>query len=364
MSVDNLLNENDIELYLNTSKEGIRISNINNNNNVQLQSNSIDKYILVLPSEPSGSNSVLAVDNIVDDVINLKWIDCNYIPPDFSTINCEILNANEEVNTTEISLVSVSNEVFTKILQPNNASSPYNVILNFPNDFLDVVQKEEHAIKNVSFLTPPNTINTNLVYTKDLPEFETDSTEMNELIIENTTNQITKIKANENQLSSIDLILPENAPNNSQLLQAQTTTQLVWADVQNINNIASVFIEQVPDFTLTQLSPIKEININYIPTSTFSNMCYMITLFYKTTSGPRMRINLTAVGTTFLSIFNDIPFESSLGGKLELTLNNIITNVSNPQNLKFTIESLGISSSGSQIYTNVSVVIKQIGLLL
>ena len=365
MSVSNLLRKNNIELFLTTSKDGIKIRNINNNSNVQLQSNNSEKYKLVLPNKPLGSNSVLAVDTIVGDVINLKWIECTYVPPDFSTINCEILNANEEVNTTEISLISdgVSNEIFTRILQPDSISGVYNVILNFPNELLDIIEKDGHAIKNVSFLAPPNTINIDLVYTKDLPEFETEISESRLLVIKNNNNDFTRIKAGNQLPNTIDLILPENAPSNSQALQAQTPTQLVWTTIQNISNIASVFIQQVPNFSLTQLLPIKEIDINYTPSSTLSNMCYMITLFYVTTAGPRMRINLQAVGTIFRSIFDNVPFESTLGGETYLTLNNIITNLSNPQNLKFTIESLGIPSSGSQTFTNVSVVIKQIGLL-
>jgi hypothetical protein len=91
MSVSTLLNKNNFKIYVND----ITLKNFN------LSSDGNYKLVFppILPPDIGGNPnlSILAVDNIINDVITLKWLQPSENLP-FDVINCNILNAQLEIN--------------------------------------------------------------------------------------------------------------------------------------------------------------------------------------------------------------------------------------------------------------------------
>ena len=88
MSVSTLFNKNNFKIYVNE----INLKNLN----LSSEGNYKIKFPPIIPNG-TVPLSVLAVDNIVNNVITLKWLEPSESLP-FDTINCRILNAEEEVN--------------------------------------------------------------------------------------------------------------------------------------------------------------------------------------------------------------------------------------------------------------------------
>lgn len=115
MSVSTLLNKNNFKVYVNE----INLKNLN----LSSQGN----YKLILPEEPpiGAPLSVLAVDNIDNDIITLKFLSPSESLP-FDTINCRILNASEEVNSAGI-MTSISLDTRNMIIRSDDALSTNNL---------------------------------------------------------------------------------------------------------------------------------------------------------------------------------------------------------------------------------------------
>lgn len=91
MSVSNLFSKNSYKIYV----DDITLKNLN--------LSSDGNYKIKFPSNvPSGiaSLSILAVDTIEGNLIILKWLEPSQTIP-FDVINCNILNAQEEINCPE-----------------------------------------------------------------------------------------------------------------------------------------------------------------------------------------------------------------------------------------------------------------------
>jgi hypothetical protein len=262
MSTNNLLGENNYKLYVKSTKEGVNIKNISNSEYLTLQSNSINAYTLILPSNLNfGVNSVLKIQSIIGDEIYLEWLPCDVTPPDFLTINCEVLNASQEVNSKQFQLKSETPlaEVNTKLIQPNGSSS-FDVILEFPNDFLQIVGREGYAVK----LTLDG-LEQKLSYVNSLPLFTTTQTKTKEFSLQNNSGQKTIITTSDLQTNNINLILPESPPQNLQYLKALNANQLQWASPSgNLGLIAKVwnYSYTVPYYFTLQPSDSRTFNFD------------------------------------------------------------------------------------------------------
>lgn len=91
MSVSTLLNKNNFKIYVN--ELNLKNLNLSSDGNYKI------KFPPIVPSGIAPL-SVLGVDTIDDDLITLKWLEPSESLP-FDTINCRILNAEEEINCPE-----------------------------------------------------------------------------------------------------------------------------------------------------------------------------------------------------------------------------------------------------------------------
>lgn len=240
MSISTLLRENNIELYLTTSSDGIKITNIPNNFTTDIQSASINQYTLLLPSIPSATNDILAVDTIIGDKVFLKWANAGSGQPELPTdvINCDILNATQEVNTSELTISSQNplTQINTTFSQPDSIDVNFDVKIFLPNNEITMLTNDSLLYVSSSILIPgtPNTIELTLDYTKTLPEFNIDVFSTLEFTLKNVSNQRTNIIASPTQSTSIiELILPENQPNVGEILASVGNNQLSWVQPGN-----------------------------------------------------------------------------------------------------------------------------------
>lgn len=378
MSISNLLSENTIELYLNVNENGLKISNIPNDTTTTLQSNSLNNYTLVLPKKADNVNDILAVDFVNGENVFLKWVSTTgNIPPTlpFDTINCNILNANNEVNTNELTISSPFGSINTTFIQPEGDNETFNVKLFLPKDAVSILNNDSVLYVDSSVLVPgtPDTFELNLSYTKTLPEFNIDLFTTSNLTFSNNTNKTTSIVASDSQVDdTITLVLPTLSPNLDEILVAGENGLLFWANPtnviekflifnykqtvnQNLNNDVPVYISSIFNWIPSNTNPelIWQVYVNYQITKTNSTGSFTSTQSVKIANNTYTLVAGSSSKPLLLSETNTVIDEYSF----------FIKNIIAPTiPIEFSV-STNISQGGTLLISSFSITIVPIGII-
>jgi len=125
MSVSQLLVDNDLKIFVNTTDRGVNL-------NGTFLTSSGTPYRFILPiNPPINPNSVLAVSSIIDDNILTYWIDPTGGPTlPIDIINCNTLNALLEVNTAQLEINNLISSGSVQFITNSTTDTQYVL----PND--------------------------------------------------------------------------------------------------------------------------------------------------------------------------------------------------------------------------------------